>query len=358
MHISPFISQYKCQIEKLLSLSATVQCGGEDTRWSEYAAPQPGAIITVGSEDDVAKIVAFANEKNTPFLVQSGTNGWADTFTLDSSGVIIDVSKLKAITFNSDKTEANSTAWTGPVVFDQSQLEQAIGVINEIDLEPEMQLLLYFAVSPPDNAPTVIVLPFYLGSEEAGRQKFAPILAVGPAADGTAVLPYNVWNGAGDAFCARGGRRPSYKAGLKTMDPATWRGVWDKYESFIERHPGEAGNATVLMERYSTEVALRRIDGSQSSTRSATSRAMPSPSRGTGTRPSMTRPTSSAGKPGATGPPRAGGQPGRHYSYINFAHGDEPLDHIYGSSLTRLQQLKRKYDPQKRSNRWFPYHKE
>ena len=41
-------------------------------------------------------------------------------------------------------------------------------------------------------------------------------------------------------------------------------------------------------------------------------------------------------------------------SYINFAHGDEALDVIYGDSLSRLQQLKGVYDPDNRFNQWFP----
>ena len=41
-------------------------------------------------------------------------------------------------------------------------------------------------------------------------------------------------------------------------------------------------------------------------------------------------------------------------SYINFAHGDESLENIYGASLPRLQALKKVYDPQNRFNQWFP----
>ncbi|RYP79240.1 hypothetical protein DL769_003063 [Monosporascus sp. CRB-8-3] len=450
-------SRYKRQIKQLLSPTATVQCDGENTRWSAYAAPQPGAIVTVGSEDDVAKVVAFANKKNIPFLVQSGANGWADTFTLDSSGLIIDVSELKAITFNSDKTEvtfqagvtnadmvraawdndarvsistcncvsllgatlggglsrtqglyglnvdqilslnlvdaagnkktvtsqsdpdlwwalkgaganfgivtsgvfksyplpqAYNTAWSGDVVFDQSQLEQVISAVNDMDLEPEMQLYLYFAVPAPDNAPIVIVRPFYLGSEEAGRQKFAPILAIGPAADGTAVEPYNVWNEAADAFCTRGGRKPSYTAGLKTIDPVAWRGVWDEYVSFVERYPGEAGNSTILMECYSMEVALRPIGDSQSSYpfRDVGCHAIAIPWYDD---PTLDDEANEFGRKARSYWTASHGTPSP-VSYINFAHGDEPLDHIYGSSLTRLQQLKQKYDPNKRFNQWFP----
>ena len=41
-------------------------------------------------------------------------------------------------------------------------------------------------------------------------------------------------------------------------------------------------------------------------------------------------------------------------SYINFAHGDEDLEVVYGSSLQRLQTLKKKYDPKNLFNHWFP----
>ncbi len=41
-------------------------------------------------------------------------------------------------------------------------------------------------------------------------------------------------------------------------------------------------------------------------------------------------------------------------SYINFAHGDEELDVVYGSSLQRLQALKKTFDPANVFNHWFP----
>lgn len=40
--------------------------------------------------------------------------------------------------------------------------------------------------------------------------------------------------------------------------------------------------------------------------------------------------------------------------YINFAHGDEPLNEIYGEDLPKLQKLKKRYDPQNKFNQWFP----
>ena len=42
------------------------------------------------------------------------------------------------------------------------------------------------------------------------------------------------------------------------------------------------------------------------------------------------------------------------HSYINFAHGDEALDVVYGPNLQRLQTLKKEYDPKNVFNHWFP----
>lgn len=39
--------------------------------------------------------------------------------------------------------------------------------------------------------------------------------------------------------------------------------------------------------------------------------------------------------------------------YINFAHGDEQLQAIYGSALTRLKQLKKTWDPTGAFSQWF-----
>jgi FAD/FMN-containing dehydrogenase len=41
------------------------------------------------------------------------------------------------------------------------------------------------------------------------------------------------------------------------------------------------------------------------------------------------------------------------HRYVNFAHGDEPLEEIYGDSLPRLRELKQKWDPENRFNQWF-----
>ncbi|GAP93089.1 putative FAD binding domain-containing protein [Rosellinia necatrix] len=440
-----------------LSTQTSIRCGEWNQRWSDYAAPQPGLVVTVGHEDDVAKIITVANKKGAPFLIQSGANGWANTFKLDSRGIIIDVSNLKGITFNTDKSQvtiqtgvtnedvinaawnnnarvsvstcncvsvlgatlggglsrtqgvyglnidqlislnivdsngakktitkaknpelwwavtgaganfgivtsgtykshaipqAQNTAWTGLVIFDESKLEQLIAALNALTLEPEMQMDFYFTANPLDGKPTVLFLPFYLGSEEVGRQKFASVLNIGPTLDGTEVIPYNTWNSAGDAFCTAGGRKPSYTTGLKKLDPAAWRNVWNEYTAFFNAHE-EANLTTILTECYSTVATAKSVvnDGSSSYPfRDIKCHAIVIPWY---TSPSLDCEANKFGKnvrkywaaSAGTSSPSA---------YINFAHGDEALSQIYGSSLATLQKLKAKYDPKKRLNQWFP----
>lgn len=467
-------------VKHTLSPGTSIDCTGENQRWSDYAAPTPGAVVTVGDESDVAKIIAAAGKTNTPFLIQSGANGWADTFTLNSRGIIIDISNLKTITFNADKTQvtfqagvtnedlinaawdnnarvsastcncvsvlgatlggglsrtqgvyglnidqlislsvvdakgttstvtpqgnpelwwaltgaganfgvvtsatykshpvpqANNTAWTGLVLFDESKIEEIVAAVDALTLEPEMQMDLYFTASPVDGLPTVIVLPFYLGTEEEGREKFASILNIGPTLDGTAVIPYNTWNAAGDPFCTAGGRKPSYTVGLKTMEPAAWRNVWNEYTAFFNEYE-EANLTTILTECYSTAATAVSVQDNGTSSypfRDIKCYAIAIPWY---TSPSIDSDALQFGQnvrsylvdsAGTSSPssyvlnptvpfPRTKPDLSTNsaYSYINFAHGDESLSQIYGSSLPKLQKLKKKYDPTRRLNQWFP----
>ncbi|KAJ2990403.1 hypothetical protein NUW58_g2969 [Xylaria curta] len=444
-------------VEKSLSPKTSIQCDGDNQRWSDYAAPKAGAVVIVGDENDVAKIIVAASKTNTSFLIQSGGNGWANTFKLDSRGIIIDISSLKAITFNAKKTQvtfqagvtnkdlidaawnnnarvsastcncvsvlgatlggglsrtqgvyglnvdnlislnivdpngirktvtrqnnpelwwaltgaganfgvitsatyksqplpqAQNTAWTGLLLFNESKLEEVITAIDKLTLAPDMQLDIYFTANPATGQPSVLVLPFYLGSAEVGRQKFASILNVGPIADNTEVIPYNTWNTAGDPFCTPGGRKPSYTTGVKKMDPVAWRNTWNEYIAFFNENP-EANLTTILTECYSTAKTAKSVknDGSSSYPfRDIKCHAI--------TIPWYTSPSidCSAVKFGQNVRKHLSASAGTKSpsSYINFAHGDEPLSQIYGSSLSTLKKLKQKYDPKKRLNQWFP----
>jgi FAD/FMN-containing dehydrogenase len=139
------------------------------------------------------------------------------------------------------------TAWTGSLIFTGDQLEALIKALDQLVLQPEMSIAMFFVMS--NNSPIILLTVFYYGTEEAGKAAYAPIYAVGPIVDGTSILPYNQWNTGGDPFCAKGGFKPSWGVGLAKLDPNTWLSVWTEWLAFAQL-PG-ANNSAMILDIYS-----------------------------------------------------------------------------------------------------------
>lgn len=149
-------------------------------------------------------------------------------------------------------------AWAGSLIFTQDKIEAIVQAINDLDLQPRLAIFLYFAKNgPPNHQPAIIAVPFYKGADNDGKAAFSSIYAVGPIVDTTTFLPYNKVNAGGDSFCVKGGRKPSYGAGL---DPSTWRAIWKEYLAFLQNP--ETGNSVILAECYSMSKAKSLPDSS------------------------------------------------------------------------------------------------
>jgi hypothetical protein len=141
---------------------------------------------------------------------------------------------------------AQNGAWTGDLFFTEDKIEAIVSAINSLVLKPEMAIFLYY-ISP--GTPTVVVSPYYLGNSTSGMAEFGSILSLGPVVDTTVWTPYNETNAGSDAFCVKGGRKPTFGAGLAQMDPTTWRAIWNAFVVFTE-NPA-FGSSAVLVEAYS-----------------------------------------------------------------------------------------------------------
>lgn len=53
--------------------------------------------------------------------------------------------------------QANNTAWLGSIIYSEDKLERVVSAIDEITLEPEMNVFLYFAVS--ESKPVILITP-------------------------------------------------------------------------------------------------------------------------------------------------------------------------------------------------------
>lgn len=152
------------------------------------------------------------------------------------------------------------TAWIMSMLFEPDQIADVAQAIQDLPLRPEQNVYLYLVNSGnANNDPQIMVTGFlHRGTEETGRAAFAPLYALGPYSNSSAVTPYEQWNAAGDAFCARGGRKPAYSTAINNMKSETWPEIWESYKEFQAKAP----NTAVLIERYNLTTAASVPKGS------------------------------------------------------------------------------------------------
>ncbi|KAK7992150.1 FAD binding domain-containing protein [Apiospora saccharicola] len=87
----------------LLSPASTVEGrGSTPPRWSDFRAPIAGGVVHPATEEDVQKTLKWAVDRNVPFLVENGANGWATTLHLKEDGIVIALDLLRFVTFSAD----------------------------------------------------------------------------------------------------------------------------------------------------------------------------------------------------------------------------------------------------------------
>ena len=166
-----------------------------------------------------------------------------------------------AVVMSNYVAQADNVAWLGALTFTQDKLESVVSAIDNLNIEPEMNIFLYYVVS--NSEPVILVTPFYYGNDTAtAEQKFASILNIGPTTNTVAVTPYTHWNDAALGFCIRGGRKPSYGAAMQQMIPSAWRAVWNEFVNFT-RYPG-TNQSVVLLEAYSLTNRIKSLDNTAS----------------------------------------------------------------------------------------------
>lgn len=240
------------------------------------------------------------------------------------------------------------TAWTGVMLFTDDKIEGLVQLVNDLPLGPDMGLFMYYINT---GAPTVAALPWYYSSNETeAKAVFAPLYALEPYFDGTAMTPYNEWNAGGDVFCARGPYKPSYGAGLTTMVPETWRSVWDLYVEYSANNG--TSSAVVLLEGY----PLEKAQSIPASTAAFPHRSTIKFNAVVMAAYEDTALQSVAQKFGSDVRELlySTGSTDIRPSYVNFAYGDDSLTSLYGTNVEKLKTLKAQYDPSGKFSQWFP----
>ncbi|KAK0386874.1 hypothetical protein NLU13_5187 [Sarocladium strictum] len=260
---------------------------------------------------------------------------------------IVTYAKVKAV------PTTDRTSWIFSMTFDGSRITEVAQAIQGMPLLPNQVVFFILANSgDANNTPTVLLTGFLRqGNETSGRKAFAPLFDLGPNTNSSAVTPYTGWNKANDFFCARGDRKPAYHTSLHSMTSPDWDAVWDLYADFQQKPTAQ--NTAVLVEVYNYEKAKSVGRGATAVSDelrfNSFAQAVVIPWYTDASLDDTAFAFASKVRDIWAYPYNAK----TNNAYINFAHGDEELTAIYGSSLPRLQALKKKYDPGNLLVHWF-----
>ncbi|RKK14513.1 hypothetical protein BFJ63_vAg18047 [Fusarium oxysporum f. sp. narcissi] len=106
-------------------------------RWTGYQAKIPAAVVRVLNEEDVISAVSYAVKNQRPFVVRGGghSNGFS---TVDSPGIVIDLSGMKNVTVDVEKqvvvAQGGATMGDGVKGAGAVGMAVATGTCNEVGL--------------------------------------------------------------------------------------------------------------------------------------------------------------------------------------------------------------------------------
>ncbi|KAI1498336.1 hypothetical protein F5X99DRAFT_420717 [Biscogniauxia marginata] len=230
-----------------------------------------------------------------------------------------------------------STAWEGALIYTPAQLDPVLDAIANLTLASQMALSMTWVLSD-SGTPTIIVNVFYHSLEAAGRAAFNSLLAISPVSDRTAITPYAEWNAGATTAC------------MSRLDPASWHAVYNVWAGLVKQAGVE--HSSVLLNAYPMGKA-RKLPLSSSAYPFRDTISYFASITVLYTDPAFDGAALTYGRR-ARVLWQGGDGLAQDSTYINNAFGDEPLETIYGASLSRLQTLKRQNDPQHRFNQWFP----
>lgn len=292
------------------------------------------------------RVVLASGETVTVSKTSNPDLFWAMRGAGPNFGIVISVT-IKS----QPATAEDRTAWINNLFYTPDKIAQVAQAMQDLPLTSEQRIYLVLTSSgPPLNEPSILITGFLRkGTEEEGRKAFAPFYELGPTSNSSAVTQYLDWNDSNDGFCAREDRKPAYSTTINNMQAQKWPEIWDLYKTFQAKGP----NSAVLIERYNLTKARAAPSGSAAMNEKlrteAFAQAIVIPWYTDATMDGEA--TTFAEKVRALWSYTA--DPKSNPSYINFAHGDETPEAIYGSSLARLKQLKKKYDPAGAFSQWF-----
>ncbi|OLN87860.1 6-hydroxy-D-nicotine oxidase 1 [Colletotrichum chlorophyti] len=261
--------------------------------------------------------------------------------------------------------DVNNPKWSYEIfIFDGDKLEEIFDLTNKMmkTQPPEFIYWIYFVNIPEinPNQPVVWYAVIHDGLVDAAREYARPLHDIGPinveaGAVSMPELASLTFQGENSVGCAKGFTGLRFPIGLKTHNLAAIRQVFNDIAEVSNRIP-ELSGSFFLLEGYSTQ-----------GVKAADDRASAFPHRQDEilvTSYIMYKPNASLDAVAQDHGERLRGHllkgsedPDRLRAYVNYAHGKESLEAVYGWDEWRLEKLKRlkeKWDPENRMRFYNP----
>ena len=203
----------------------------------------------------------------------------------------------------------------------------------------------------------------YFGDEAEARAIIAPMIELGPTVTSIEYLPWNEIFYAQQfdtamSSCTPGLKRDSYTASLRKITASTWQTSFGKMAAFLEEYPEARELTAFAVETWPNQASLAVPDEDTAFPwRDALGWLAFNLGWADDAAPSVAEAARKIGLELRADFAATSGYEdeleGGLATYVNYAYGDEPLEHIYrADKLPRLAALKKTWDP----NNVFAYH--